>query len=115
MESTGHADGGWFNDQATTNNYFLGTKPNQTHPYVFVAVVDSVGMFIYRIPASQSDKIWPGLSRKIAAYILEAKPTKQPPNTGPPCDDKNPYCALFLPNCQANTWGGNSSGHQGGA
>ena len=25
------------------------------------------------------------------------------------------YCALFIPNCQAGTWGGASAGHQGGA
>ena len=115
MGSTGHADGGWFNDQVTTNSYFLGTKPNQTDPFVFVAVVDQVGTFIYRIPASQSDKIWPGLSRKTAACTLEARPVERPPNNGPPCDDRNPYCALFLPNCQADSWGGNSAGHQGGA
>ena len=113
--STGHADGGWFNDQVTSNNYFLGTRPNQTDPYIFVAVVDQVGTFIYRIPASQSDKIWPGLSRKTAACTLDARPTQQPPNSGPPCDDSKPYCALFLPNCQADSWGGQSAGHQGGA
>lgn len=115
MGSTGHADGGWFNDQVTTNNYFLGTRPNRTDPYIFVAVVDSVGTFIYRIPASQSNKIWPGLSRKTASCTLGARPAQRPTNNGPPCDDSNPYCALFLPNCQADSWGGNSAGHQGGA
>ena len=115
MGESGHADGGWFSNSQTTNNYFLGTKPNQTNPFVFVAVVDSVGTFIYRIPSGQSDKIWPGLSRKTAACTLPARPTERPPNNGPPCDDNNPYCALFLPNCQADNWGGNSAGHQGGA
>ena len=115
MGATGHADGGWFNNQVTSNNYFLGTHPNQTDPYIFVAVVDSVGTFIYRIPSSQSDKIWPGLSRKSVACTLDARPTQRPTNRGPPCDDSNPYCALFLPNCQADSWGGNSAGHQGAA
>ena len=115
MGATGHADGGWFSNQVTSNNYFLGTHPNQTDPYIFVAVIDSVGTFIYRIPSSESDKIWSGLSRKSAACTLDARPTQRPPNNGPPCDDSNPYCALFLPNCQAESWGGNSAGHQGGA
>ena len=115
MGATSHADGGWFSDQVTSNNYLLGTHPNQTDPYIFVAVVDSVGTFIYRIPSSQSDKIWPGLSRKSAACTLDARPALRPTNNGPPCDDSNPYCALFLPNCQAGSWGGNSAGHQGAA
>lgn len=115
MGSTSHADGGWFSDHQTTNNYFLGTKPNVTDPYIFVAVVDQVGTFIYRIPASRSDEIWPGLSRKTAACSLGARPTERPPNNGPPCDDGNPFCALFLPNCQADKWGGQSAGHQGAA
>lgn len=117
MGSTGHADGGWFNDQATTNSYFLGSTPqtNKTVPYIFVAVVDQVGTFIYRMPATQSDSLWPGLSRKTAACTLSARPTQRPPNPGPPCDDSHPYCAIFLPNCQADEWGGQSAGHQGAA
>ena len=112
---TCNADGGWFSDQETSNNYFLGTGYNQSYPYIFVAVVDRVGTFIYRIPASISDSVWPGLSRKTAACTLPARPTQRPPNSGPPCDNQNPYCALFLPNCQAASWGGAAGGHQGGA
>ena len=66
MGATGHADGGWFNNQVTSNNYFL-----QTDPYMFVAVVDNVGTFIYRISSSQSNRIWPGISRKSAACTLD--------------------------------------------
>ena len=110
--STCHADGGWFDEDVTTNNYFLGTMPNATNPYVFVAVVDRVGTFIYRIPAAQINQIWPGLSHTTAACSLVSRPTQRPPNNGPPCDDSNPYCALFLPNCQAAAWGG-ALGYQG--
>lgn len=113
--STCHADGGWFSDAEATNNYFLGTMPNATNPYVFVAVVDRVGTFIYRIPAAQINEIWPGLSHTTAACSLVSRPTQRPSNNGPPCDDSNPYCALFLPNCQAAAWGGASAGNQGGA
>lgn len=113
--STCNSDGGWFNDDVASNNYFLGTPPDQTEPYIFAAVVDQVGTFIYRIPSSQSDEIWPGLTRKTAACSLDARPTKRPQNSGPPCDDSTPYCALFLPNCQADVWGGARAGYQGGA
>lgn len=114
MGETCNADGGWFDD-VTSNNYFLGTKENETNPFIFAAVVDKIGTFIYRIPADQSDQIWPGLSRTTAACTLGPAPSQRPPNAGPPCDDSNPYCALFIPNCQADAWGGASAGHQGGA
>ena len=115
MGSTCNADGGWFNEQVASNNYFLGTKENETNPFVFAAVVDKIGTFIYRIPAAQSDLIWPGLSRTTAACTLGPRPVQRPPNAGPPCDDSNPYCALFIPNFQAGAWGRASAGHQGGA
>ena len=113
--STCNADGGWFSNSEATNNYFLGTKPNQDEPYIFAAVVDRVGTFIYRIPSSQSSIYWPGLSRKTASCALGPRPSVRPPNSGPPCDDRTPYCALFIPNCQADAWGGASAGNQGGA
>ena len=113
--ATCNADGGWFNEEVTSNNYFLGTRQNEPSPFVFAAVVDKIGTFIYRIPAGQSDQIWPGLTRKTAACTLSPSPARRPPNAGPPCDDNNPYCALFLPNCQADVWGGASAGRQGGA
>ena len=113
--STCNADGGWFSNQEASNNYFLGTGYNQSTPYIFVAVVDRIGTFIYRIPSSTADYVWPGLSRTTAACQLQARPTHHPDNSGPPCDDTHPYCALFLPNCQAVEWGGASAGHKGGA
>ncbi|KAL5469042.1 hypothetical protein EMCRGX_G030232 [Ephydatia muelleri] len=105
MGSTCNADGGWF-ESVTSNNYFLGTKPNETNPVIFAAVVDSVGTFIYRLLAAEENHIWPGLTRKTAACTLVSRPTTRPPNPGPPCSDSYPYCALFLPNCQSKVWGG---------
>ena len=113
--STCNADGGWFTNHVASNNYFLGTKPGQDAPYIFAAVVDRIGTFIYRIPAGGNGTVWPGLSQKTADCTLQPRPSKMPANTGPPCDDKNPYCALFIPNCQADAWGGASAGKQGGA
>ena len=116
MGATCNSDGGWFDEHvASTINYFLGTQPNKNDPYIFVVIVDQVGTFTYRIPSSQSDSIWPGLSEKTVACTLGARPTQRPPNSGLSCDDSNPYCALFIPNCQADNWGGNSPGHQGAA
>ena len=92
MGSTCNSDGGWFNEQVASNNYFLGTYSNQPELYIYVAVVDQVGTFIYWIPFAQSNEIWPVLSRKMAACTLGARPN----NSGPPCSDSTPYCALFF-------------------
>ena len=113
--ATCNSDGGWFTDTLTTNNYFRGAKRADSTPYVFVAVVDSVGTFIYRIPSGQVGTIWPGLTETTANCTLDSRPAQRPPNSGPPCNDSNSYCALFLPNCQADMWGGASAGRQGGA
>ncbi|KAJ3433809.1 hypothetical protein M0812_22778 [Anaeramoeba flamelloides] len=117
MGSTCNSDGGWFNDQACTNNYFLGSDPDNPNPqpYIYAAVVDKIGTFIYRFPGDNST-IWPGLTRTTAECTLRPRPAFRPPNQGPPCDDKNPYCAIFIPNCQADKWGGPSQFNtQGGA
>ena len=108
--STGHADGGWFNEKTASNNYFLGSKSTA---HVFVAVVDQIGTFIYRIPGVSVEKVWPGLTRTTASCSLQSRPSQRPPNSGPPCNDQKSYCALFLPNCQAHEWGG--TGKPGGA
>ena len=92
MGSICNSDRGWFNEQVASNNYFLGTYSNQPELYIYVAVVDQVGTFIYQIPFAQSNEIWPVLSRKAAACTLGARPN----NSGPPCSDSTPYCALFL-------------------
>ncbi|KAH3765558.1 hypothetical protein Pelo_2554 [Pelomyxa schiedti] len=111
MGSTCNADGGWFSDTETSNNYFIGSDS----PMVWAAVVDKIGTFIYRIPADSADSIWPGLSRKTADCTLPNRPTEMPTNSGPPCSSETSYCALFLPNCQATTYGAAKSGVQGGA
>eukprot|EP01006_Ploeotia_vitrea_P004675 TRINITY_DN115161_c0_g1_i1.p1 TRINITY_DN115161_c0_g1~~TRINITY_DN115161_c0_g1_i1.p1 ORF type:complete len:533 (+),score=43.22 TRINITY_DN115161_c0_g1_i1:62-1660(+) len=120
MGSTCNADGGWFQGDMTSNNYFLGTPPNATGsaitPYVWVAVVDSVGTFIYRLPGKSAHHIWPGLSsKKAACKLTHHRPRSRPPNNGPPCRDDNPYCALFMPNCQQKKWGGAAAGDKGAA
>ncbi len=108
--------GGQFGNVVTTNSYFLGSGPDKPEPYIFAAVVDQIGTFIYRIPSGESARpLWlapggsPGLSRKTAACQLKSRPELRPPNGGPPCDETEPYCALFLPNCQATRWGGADS------
>lgn len=121
MGATCNADGGWFNDQVCSNNYFLGTNPNDTSSsssksFIWVAVVDSIGTFIYRIPSENATTIWPGLTETTADCTLQNRPSIRPLNDGPPCDDsKDDYCALFIPNCQSTTWGGASAGSSGAA
>eukprot|EP01006_Ploeotia_vitrea_P032488 TRINITY_DN64691_c0_g2_i1.p1 TRINITY_DN64691_c0_g2~~TRINITY_DN64691_c0_g2_i1.p1 ORF type:complete len:539 (-),score=42.77 TRINITY_DN64691_c0_g2_i1:87-1595(-) len=112
--STCVADGGWYINKGlnkTTNSYFLGSDPKNSsaQPMVWVAVVDRVGTYIYRIPGDSAESYWPGLGRKKASCRVRHRPLVRPPNDGPPCRDDNPYCALFLPNCQAHTWGSENS------
>ena len=62
------------------------------------------------------EDIWPGLTRHTAACTLPAHPTVRPDNSGPPCLDDTPYCALFEGHCQADIWGGPAAfDTQGGA
>ena len=39
------------------------------HTHRYVAVVDSVGNWVYRLPADKANEIWPGIGRK----TIEAK------------------------------------------
>eukprot|EP01084_Bolivina_argentea_P276042 470897_1 len=89
-----------------SNNYFLGSPPNTVQPWIWVAVVDKIGTFMYRIPGDKASDIWPGLTRTTAECTLQQRPLIQPPNNGPPCDDSYEYCATFIPNCPADKWGG---------
>ena len=110
---SGHASGGWFDGKAgQSTNYFMGTDPakypDTPEPFIWAAVVDKAGTFIYRIPAADAPTIWPGLAQKGAAETLAAAP-KPPANSAPPCDDSG-YCAIFLPNCQTDVEGVNKAG-----
>ena len=81
---------------------WLGTSPSPIHgkcgPYIFVAVVDSVGNWVYRIPSEEADSIWPGISRKTIESRLPAAP-KRTPEAMNPCNKG--FCAVFTSNCQA--------------
>lgn len=74
---------------------FSGEKPE---PIVFVAVVDSVGTWVYRLPADRADKIWPGIGRKTIEAKLQAAPAETAPQVNPCTTD---YCLVFTSNCQA--------------
>lgn len=86
-------------------NYLL-TEPSPLtpgftpEPTVYVAVVDSVGNWVYRIPASQVDSIWPGLGRTTAAATLPSAPTAPPTSVNP---GNTSYGLAFTSNCQAKT------------
>eukprot|EP00666_Eupelagonemidae_sp_cell4sb_P009209 gene9209-3501_t len=76
-------------------------------PIVYVAVVDSVGNWVYRIPASQVEKVWPGIGRRTISDTVQAAPSR--PAMMNPCTggygwsfkDPPPRCAVFTSNCQA--------------
>lgn len=61
-----NANGGW-GAFWETSAYMLGSDPtvDKDEPLVYVAVVDSVGVWVYRIPSAdmESEIIWKGLNR----------------------------------------------------
>ena len=68
------------------------------------------------IHTADREDLWPGLTRYTAACTLQNRPTEIPDNSGPPCLDDTPYCALFEGHCQADIWGGPAAFEtQGGA
>ena len=73
---------------------------HKAEPIVYVAVVDSVGNWLYRLPADQAEEIWPGIGRKAIAPTLQAAPTKRPAAANP-CTEG--YCLVFTSNCQATS------------
>ena len=68
-------------------------------PIVYVAVVDSIGNWVYRLPADDAAAIWPGIGRKTAEARLPAHPVRTPESVNP-CSGG--YCAVFTSNCQAS-------------
>lgn len=87
--------GGW-----TSNNYLLTPPIDAPEPVVYVAVVDRVGNYVYRIPAADVERVWPGISRKTINATLRAAPTEVPGSINPCVDG---YCMTFTSNCQATT------------
>ncbi len=98
----GGVNGGGFSSQ----NYVLteesplitGALPE---PVVYVAVVDSVGNWVYRIPTSEIASIWPGLDRTTAGATLQAAPLRAPDSVNP---GTTPYAGSFASNCQATNY-----------
>ena len=85
--------GGW------RSRNFLLTEPSSTpEPVVYIAVVDSVGNWVYRIPAAEAEEIWPGVSRKTVAKTLQRAPNTRPLSVNPCLGE---YCLVFTSNCQA--------------
>jgi hypothetical protein len=99
----GGVNGGGFGTEQyllTEAGPFAGGAPPE--PIVYVAVVDSVGNWVYRIPAAEVEATWPGLSRSTAAATLPAAPTRTPGSVNP---GTTPFSATFASNCQAKSYG----------
>ncbi len=93
-------------------------------PIVYIAIVDSVGNWVYRLPAAkvlsfntvsvqwlfifvdcvvkslQAAEIWPGVGRLTISPRLQAAPNVSPTSVNPCLED---YCLVFTSNCQAKT------------
>lgn len=82
-------------------NHVLTSGQGANEPFIYVAVVDSVGNWVYRIPADQAGDIWPGIGRKTIAASLPAAPARRPSAVNP-CETG--FCAVFTSQCQARTW-----------
>eukprot|EP00041_Stephanoeca_diplocostata_P015178 m.288066 g.288066 ORF g.288066 m.288066 type:complete len:506 (-) comp19954_c0_seq4:193-1710(-) len=82
-----------------SRNYLLTAPENAPEPIVYVAVVDSVGNYVYRIPAAKAESIWPGISRKTITSKLQHAPSLRPASVNPCRED---YCVVFTSNCQAH-------------
>jgi hypothetical protein len=98
----GHNGGGF-----GSNNYLITANQGAAghEPVIYVAVVDSVGNFVYRIPADQAADIWPGISRKTINESLQAAPSRRPSSVNP-CrgNVSSDFCYVFTSNCQAKTY-----------
>ena len=81
-----------------SSNYLLTGGKDGGEPVVYVAVVDKVGNWVYRIPADEAAAIWPGIGRKKAAPTVTSAPAKRPTSMNPCTTD---FCATFTSNCQA--------------
>lgn len=95
----GGVNGGGFtspNWLETSSPPLKGAAPE---PIVYVAVVDSIGNWVYRLPADDAAAIWPGIGRKTAEARLPAHPVRTPESVNP-CSGG--YCAVFTSNCQAS-------------
>jgi hypothetical protein len=89
--------GGFRSDNwvATEASPLAGSPPE---PVIYVAVVDAVGTWVYRIPAERAGEIWPGLGRTTAAAVVPAAPAVPPESMNP---GNTSYGASFTSNCQA--------------
>ena len=82
-----------------SRNYLLTGNATKLEPIVYVAVVDRVGNWLYRLPADEAEAIWPGIGRRTVAPTLQSAPARTPAAVNP-CT--NGYCLVFTSNCQAD-------------
>ena len=117
MGSTCNADGGWFNEQFASNNYFLGTIEREQDEPVRVRRCGRQDWNVHLQDTGRQERS--DLARSLAHHRgVHSRPQARsaPAECRPAVRRQRPlYCALFIPNCQAGAWGGASVGHQGGA
>lgn len=96
----GGVNGGGFDspNYILTENSPLAGAPAE--PMLYVAVVDSVGTWVYRIPAADAPTLWPGLGRRVANATVRAAPTRAADSMNP---GNTSFGASFTSNCQAKT------------
>lgn len=101
----GQLTGGWGSNWERSS-MMLGSDPflkqNETKEYIFVAVVDKIGTWVYRIPGENSSNIWKGMYMNHIDDELSAAPTIPPVDFQPCGVEKNDYCVIFIPNCYSN-------------
>jgi hypothetical protein len=63
---------------------------------VYVAVVDSVGVWVYKIPADRVEDVWPGIGRTTISATVQKAPNAVPTAVNP-CTGKDLYSSLGAP------------------
>ena len=94
-DSGGFASPNWLLTEASP----VGGAPPE--PVVYVAVVDAVGNWVYRIPAGEIGEVWPGLGRRAANALVQAAPSKLVGSVNP---GNSSFAMTFTPNCQARNY-----------
>lgn len=64
-------------------------------PQLTVAVIDSSGVYVYSLPCSEAEAVWPGMTCSSVQDVLQPAPSTAP--AASPCRNATEFCAVFTP------------------
>lgn len=68
-------------------------------PYLYAAVIDRDGSFVYRWQHDEDHPLWPGISYFFSDDVLSAVRPVRKVNFNPPCNDPETPCGIYEPSC----------------